>query len=177
MAEKSTIARPYAQAIFELARDKGNMPAWSEALQVLSGIMAVDQMAALAGNTSVKRGDIADIIIEVGGKAFDAEMQNMVRVLADNRRLNVAANIQEQYEVLRAEAENVIQAEMTSARDVPGEVHDSIVKALEKRLGRKVQLEVTIDESLIGGAVVKAGDLVIDGSAAGRLEKLTTAMI
>lgn len=177
MAEKSTIARPYAQAIFELARDKGNMPAWSEALQVLCNIMAVDEVAALAGNTSVQRSDIADIIIEIGGKAFDADAQNMVRVLADNRRLNVVVQIQERYEELRAEAENVIQAEITAAQDVPGDVHDAISRALEKRLGRKVHLEVKIDDSLIGGAVVKAGDLVIDGSAAGRLEKLTTAMI
>lgn len=176
MAENSTIARPYARAVFELARDQGKLKQWSEVLNTLAAIMAHATVAELVGAASVGRDVIAGVITDIGGKTFDKEAKNLVQVLADNRRLTLAAEIAAQYEVLRAAAENTLEAELRSARDVSDDVKAAIAKALEKRLGRKVSLVVKKDESIIGGAVVKAGDLVIDGSAAGRLQKLATAL-
>ncbi len=177
MAEISTIARPYARAVFEIAREQKKLGAWSEMLALVAQIMAHEGMAEIAGATSVERDVVAGIVIELGGNALTKEAQNMVRVLAENRRLTLAAEIAAQFEVLRAEAENTLDAELRSARDVSDDVKAAISKALEKRLGRKINLVVSKDESVIGGAVVKAGDLVIDGSAAGRLQQLTAALV
>ena len=177
MAENSTIARPYARAVFEIAREQGKLKPWSDMLALVAQIMEHEGMADIAGATTVNRDVVAGIIIELGGSAFTPEAQNMVRVLAENRRLTLAAEIAAQYEVLRAEAENTLDAELRSAQDVSDDIKLAISKALEKRLGRKVNLVVTKDETVIGGAVVKAGDLVIDGSAAGRLQKLTAALV
>ena len=177
MAEISTIARPYARAVFEIAQEQGKLGPWSEVLANLAQIMAHEGMAEAADATNVNREVVAGIVIELGGSAFNTDAQNLVKVLAENRRLTLAAEIAAQYEVMRADAENTLEAELRSAQDVSDDIKQSISKALEKRLGRKVNLVVTKDETVIGGAVVKAGDLVIDGSAAGRLQKLTAALV
>jgi len=176
VAELSSIARPYAQAVFELAKDSGHYGPWSEALEFLAKVAADKDMAALFSNPRVSRQQAADIVIELLGEAVGDEPKNLVRLLAQNRRLQALSAISEQYEILRAEAERTIRAELESALPISDEEQHRIAGALKTRLGREVELVVTTNRELVGGAVIRAGDLVIDGSIRARLERLAAAV-
>lgn len=176
MAELSTVARPYATAVFDIARAARNYPVWSQQLQLLAGIVADEQMRSLIGNAAVSKNQVVKLIAEVAGDKLDANGRNLVKVLAEHRRLGVLAEISDQYEVLRAEAEATLDAEVVSAFAVDAAQQQSIASALQKRLGRKVNITCKVDPALLGGAIVRAGNLVIDGSALGRLEKLATRL-
>lgn len=176
MAEISTIARPYAEAVFELAQAGGTLKAWSEMLQTLALITADPDMQALIGNTSVDKAKLAGLILDITGKAANEQGQNLVKLLAENRRLGALEEIAVQFETLKAEAEQTIEAEIVSASEVSKEQQQKIADKLKARLGRDVSLKCTIDESLMGGAVIKAGDMVIDGSISTQLEKLSVEL-
>jgi len=175
MAEKSTIARPYAQAVFELAQAAGEYQTWSDILQTVAVIVVNEDIRRLIGNTSVSKAQVAGLIIEVAG-GLSEQAQNLVKLLAENRRLGVMAEIVEQYEVLRAEAERTVDAEVVSATAMSAEQQAGIAAKLKIKLGREVSLTVSVDESLMGGAIIKAGDMVIDGSVSGQLNKLSVEL-
>ncbi|MBO67860.1 MAG: F0F1 ATP synthase subunit delta [Acidiferrobacteraceae bacterium] len=176
MSENNNIARPYAQAIFEIAESSGNFSAWSEALGVMAMVAVNQDMASLLINPRVSRKDIGGVFIEVCGDQIDDLGQNLLRLLSQNRRLHILPEIAQRYELLRAEAERSVRAELESALPVSEEEQQQIAKALKARLGRDVDLVCKINEKLIGGAVIRAGDLVIDGSVRARLENLATAV-
>lgn len=176
MAEKSTIARPYAEAVFELAQSSGQLKQWSAMLQTVSLIVANADMQRLIGNTSVSKPQVAALIIDVAGAVLNDEGRNLIKLLADNRRLGVMAEIAEQFEALKAEAEKTVEAEVIAATPVSSTQQARIAEQLKARLGRQVTLKVSVDASLIGGAIVKAGDLVIDGSVSGQLNKLSVEL-
>ena len=176
MAEKSTIARPYAEAVFELAQANGQLQAWSDTLKAVAMITANADMQSLIANTSVSKAQIAEVIIDVAGDQVSAQGNNLIKLLADNRRLGVMAEISEQFEVLKAEAEKTIEAEVIAATEVGTAALAQIAEKLKARLGREVTLKCSIDESLMGGAIIKAGDLVIDGSVSGQLNKLSVEL-
>lgn len=176
MAEISTIARPYATAVFELARAAKNYPVWTQQLHLLAAIVADAQVRSLIGNAAVKKEQVVKLIAEVAGDKLDATGRNLVKVLAEHRRLGVLAEIADQYEELRAAAEATLEAEVVSAFPVDAAQQQSIAAALQKRLGRKVNITSTVDPALLGGAIVRAGNLIIDGSALGRLQMLTTRL-
>lgn len=138
MAELSSIARPYAQAVFELAKDSGHYGPWSEALGFLAKVAADKDMAALFSNPRVSRQQAADIVIELFGEGVGDEPKNLVRLLAQNRRLLALSAISEQYELLRAEAEQTIRAELESALPISDGEQHRIAGALKTRLGRDV---------------------------------------
>ena len=176
MAELSSIARPYAQAVFELAKDSGQYGTWSEVLKFLAMVAADKDMAALFSNPRVSRQQAADIVIELFGEVVGDETKHLVRLLAQNRRLLALPAIAEQYEILRAEAERTIKAELETALPISDGEQHRIATALKSRLGREVELVVTTNRELVGGAVIRAGDLVIDGSIRARLERLAAAV-
>lgn len=176
MSEKTTVARPYAQAIFELAQAAGALPHWSEMLAFAAAVATDPDMVRVLDNPRMDRQRIEDLFLEVCGTHLDATGQNAMRVLAANRRLGLLPEIHALYEKLRAEAEHAIDAELISARPVSDEQRERIASALSSRLGREVRLVCKTDEGLLGGAVIRAGDLVIDGSALGRLNKLASAL-
>jgi F-type H+-transporting ATPase subunit delta len=176
MAEKSTIARPYAEAAFEVAQAQGQLQQWSDMLQAAAQITADPDMQSLIGNTSVGKAQVAELIVEVAGKAMDAQGANLIKLLAENRRLGVVAEIAAQFETLKAEAEKTIEAEIVSATEVNPAQQSLIAAKLKARLGREVSLKCTVDESLMGGAIIKAGDMVIDGSVSGQLNKLSVEL-
>ena len=124
----------------------------------------------------MSRHDLAGVFIDICGDRVDGNAKNLVRLLAQNRRLHALPAIAEQYEHLRAEAEQTVQAELESALPVSDTQQQRIAEALSQRMGRRVELTVRTNEELLGGAVVRAGDLVIDGSIRARLEKLATAI-
>lgn len=172
MAELTTIARPYAQAVFRLAQDEGNLKGWSEMLVLAAQVAADSEMAALIDNPRVTREQLVDVFLAVCGDGLTETGKNLIRVLADNRRLHVLPEVAALYEVERAAAEGTVKAQVTSAKPLSDEQMQAITASLAKRLGRDVTLDCSVDESLIGGAVIRAGDVVIDGSVVARLDKL-----
>lgn len=183
MVEKTTIARPYAQAIFDLAHSKGELRDWSGTLQLAAAVIADPQVQRLISHPRVRKEQIQSLILDVssgwvgaGGVGFSAEAKNLVKILIENRRLSLLPEIAAQYELYRAAAERTLTAEVVSAFPVSNEQQARIAAALKKRLGREVSLNCTVDEALLGGVIIRAGDLVIDGSITGQLTKLANAL-
>ncbi len=176
MAELTTVARPYAQAVFERAQATGRLADWSNELQFAAAVGADPQMANMIESTRLTKVELADLFIAVGAERLSEEARNLLRLLAENRRLVLLPEIAAVYEVLRAEAESTVEAEMVSAYPLDDAQRARIAEALKTRLGRNVTLSATVDESLIGGAIIRAGDLVIDGSVRGKLGRLASAL-
>jgi len=176
MAEISTVARPYSKAVFDLAQDQNKLTEWSNMLSFLSAVVNEPSMKSLITNTSIKKERLSKLMDEICIGKMDESGSNFIKVLTENRRLNLVSEICLQFEAMRAEAEGTIEAELVSAFDVTDKQLTKISKALQKRLGRKVSLKARIDETLIGGAIVRAGDVVIDGSVSGRLNSLSNAL-
>jgi len=173
MSQALTVARPYARAAFALARDEGDFAGWSAALGFAARAAADPRVAALLPNPQLAQADaIALLAPEQSSDAFG----RFLGVLAEGRRLAQLPEIAGLYDQLRADAEHVVKARVTSASTLPaGELH-MIKAALKKRFGREVEIDTAVDESLIGGAVIDAGDVVIDGSLKGKLARLQTAL-
>lgn len=176
MAEKSTIARPYAQAAFDLAQSQNDLSGWSDMLSVAAQVAANEEMDAVINSPGLNTDQIADIMINVCGDKLSQSGENFMRVLASNRRLNVLGEIASLYEKSRAEAESKVDAEVVSAFELSAAQLQALTDGLKKRLNRDVQLTTRVDESIIGGAIVRAGDLVIDGSVTGQLDKLAQTL-
>ena len=176
MAEISTVARPYSQAVFDLAQSQKKLAEWSIMLSFLSAVVNDPHMQSLISNTSIKKEQLTKLMDDICSDNVDESGRNLIKVLMENRRLNLVPEISKQFEKLRAEAEGTIEAELVSAFEVTDKQLDKITGALQKRLGRKVSLKPRVDEDLIGGAIVRAGDIVIDGSVSGRLENLSSAL-
>ena len=177
MAENSTIARPYAQAAFDIAHEKGDLKGWSDMLQLIAAVTSDTVMSDMISNPSIEREKIVEIIVDVCADNLNDLAKNFVKVLAENGRLNVTNEIAQAYEEHRAEAEKTVEAEVTSAFPLSDAQTKSITEALKKRLGREVTLIANVDETIVGGAIIRAGDLMIDGSVNGQLEKLATTLM
>ena len=176
MAERVTIARPYAKAAFEYARAAQALAAWSQGLGVAAGIVADARVTALVKDPERTKADLAEFVIGVAGANLDAGMQNFVRVLAENRRLLLLPEIAALYAAERARVENTVDVEVVSAVALDAAQADKLAAALNARLKRRVRMKNSVDATLLGGAVIRAGDLVIDGSLKGRLERLGTEL-
>ncbi len=176
MSDTSSVARPYSHAVFELARDAGDFDGWSNQLECIAEVSADTSIHALLSSPQVSREQLAALIIEICADQLDADGANLVRLLSRNGRLDATAAIAEQYAGKRAEAEKVIEAELVTASEVSDEQKQVFSQALEKRLGRSVKLDYSVEQDLIGGAVVRAGDWVVDGSVRAQLEKLVGAL-
>jgi F-type H+-transporting ATPase subunit delta len=174
VAERATIARPYAKAAFEYARDAHAFGEWSRGLQLAAEIVADPRVAALIKNPQWTVDEIADFVTGVAGEKLNAGTQNFVRVLAANRRLLLLPEIAAHYEVFRAQVENTVDVEVVSAVKLDAAQIEKLSAAINARLKRRVQMHNTVDAALLGGAVIRAGDLVIDGSLKGRLDRLRT---
>jgi len=176
MAEKATIARPYAKAAFEYAREHQSFDRWSQVLATAAAVVSDERAAHLLTNPRVKAEDLVDLIADVCGGALDEHGRNFLLTLATNRRLALLPNIAELFETLRAEVENVLDVQLVSAVQLDDAQRQRMSEALKKRFKREIRLHCAIDLSLIGGAVVRAGDFVIDGSVKARLERLASAI-
>lgn len=177
MAEITTIARPYAQAVFELAQEQAALKEWSQTLELLAMIVGDPQMTALIDSPDVSKSARSQLIADICGERLPEAGRNFLEILSDNNRLAALPEIAALYEVARAQAESRITAEVVSATPLSATQCEALVAALKKRLGREVELDCSIDETLLGGAIVRAGDMVIDGSVTGRLDKLGAALL
>ena len=177
MLEKTTIARPYAQAVFELVQESTNIGEWSDALTLLEQIVADPQMRLLFNNPKISHQQLQDLVIEIGAEGFSQQFRNFIKVLVSASRLQYAPQIADLFESMQADAEGTIDVEVSSAYEMDQVQQDSIAKSISERLGKKVKISSTVDESLIGGAVIRAGDSVIDASLRGRLTELGNDLI
>lgn len=174
--EKTTIARPYAEAIFQRAQESNKLDHWSETLELLSAIVSDGQMGNIITNPNLTGSDLAELVISVGGKHLAAEGQNLVKLLVENERLSITPEIAEQFEALKNEAQGAIDVQVTSAFDLESAQEEKLAQALRTKLGREVSITTVKDPSLYGGLIIRAGDMVIDGSIKGQLRKLSTEL-
>jgi F-type H+-transporting ATPase subunit delta len=172
VADKITIARPYARAAFEEARTHEGLGPWSEALNVAAEVVRDPRVEALLGNPHVTADQLAQLVTSIAGSKLGDQGANFVRTLAANRRLAYLPEIAARFDELKDTAEGVADVTVTSAAALDDAQRNKLAAALEKRLKRKVRLHCEIDPNLIGGAVVRAGDLVIDGSVSARLNRI-----
>ncbi|PJJ96821.1 F0F1 ATP synthase subunit delta [Lysobacteraceae bacterium NML91-0213] len=173
MSQEITLARPYARAAFGLARDAGALAAWSDALAFAARVAVDPQARPLLGHPGLAREDAVALLAPEGAQEG---FRDFLALLARNGRLALLPEIAGLYEDLRADAEQVVRATVTSASELPATELDAIRAALARRFGRDVQVQAAVDESLIGGAVISAGDVVIDGSLRGKLARLQSAL-
>ena len=176
MAEILTIARPYAQAAFQFADAHQALKEWSGMLELLAVVAADPEMTALIENPRMTETQLAELFISIGADRLDDNCHNFIRLLAENRRLKLLPEIATLFEIQRREAEQSIRAELITAFPVTEAQQATVTAALKQRLGRDIELECKTDASLLGGAIIRAGDLVIDGSVRGKLERLGNSL-
>jgi len=176
MAENSTIARPYAEAIFSRASDSNKLDPWSNTLALLAAIVVDEKVAAIISNPKFESEQSVSLIQDICGKHLDAEGKNLVRLLVRNGRLSALPEIASLYEGLKNESQGNLDVQVVSAYEMTKAQESSLATALKKRLGCEIQITSEIDRDLIGGVIIRAGDLVIDGSVQGRLRKLATEL-
>jgi F-type H+-transporting ATPase subunit delta len=176
MSELSTLARPYAEAVFRIAQGENDLAGWSARVQSLALIVSDAQLARLNSDPAVSAEQVASLVIEVAGSDLGASGANFVHVLAENDRLSLLPEISAQFEALKANAEGTLEATITSAQELTQAQIDDLVAGLKAKFNRAVNVQVAVDPELIGGAVVAIGDQVIDGSVKGRLQRMSFAL-
>lgn len=176
MAELSTLARPYARAAFEYARDKGELDSWLAQLATAAAVAADERVETMLGNPALTSAQQADTFVALCGDTLEAPAQNYLRVLADNHRLGLLPEILELFGDLKAAQEKAVEVQVVSAFELPDAVRERIATALGERLQREIIVRSETDDSLLGGVLIRAGDTVIDGSVRGRLNKLAEAL-
>jgi len=176
MAELSTIARPYAKAAFEHARENSSLTQWSEQLAVVAAVTGDESMEAVLGNPGMTAAQQAQTLNDVCGEAIGPQVNNFIVILASNKRLSLLPEICMLFEQHKANQEKSVDVEVISAFEVADETKNKLAEALGKKLEREVRVSSSIDEDLLGGVLIRAGDLVIDGSVRGRLNKLSEAI-
>lgn len=176
MSELSTLARPYAEAVFRLAQGENDLAGWSSRITLLAMIVSDAQVVRLNADPAVAADRVASLVIEVAGASLGEHGANFVKVLAENDRLSVLPEISMQFETLKASAEGTIEATITSAQELTQAQLDDLVAGLKAKFNRAVTVQVAVDPELIGGAVIAIGDQVIDGSVKGRLQRMSFAL-
>ncbi|MDB9804523.1 F0F1 ATP synthase subunit delta [Porticoccaceae bacterium] len=176
MAELSTLARPYAKAAFEFAEAAGDLQGWSQSLAIAGSVAQQSNVVRLLASPSVTADQQAQALIEICGDALNDQGKNFLTVLSENRRLQLLPDISQQFDVLKANREQAVDVEVTAAHELDAEQQQKLSDALSTKLERKVNMQVRLDKSLLGGAVIRAGDTVIDGSIRGRLAKLAESL-
>ncbi len=176
MAEITTIARPYAEALARLAGESESWARWSEMLALGAGVVADAQVADLIHNPSVAAERVGDIVVAVCGNQLNAEGANFVRLLAENRRLVVLPEIARQFEVMKAARDGVLDARVRTAFELSQAQMDGLKAKLESKFGRKINIAQEMDASLIGGVIIQVGDEVLDASVRGKLGDLAATL-
>ena len=178
MAELATFARPYANAAFDLASARGDRDRWSRTLDFLARTLLEPGVRALVASPvadAQKSHEFLELLRTEFGDVR-APVRRFIQVLASNKRLALLGEISEQFEALKAEAERTLDIEVTSAVEMTNDEVERLSAALKARFERDIEVSTAVDESLIGGAVVRAGDTVVDGSVRGKLEKLAESL-
>jgi len=178
MAESITVARPYTKAAFETALAQGDLGSWSEFLNMAAAVVADSSLAQALDNPALTATKKAQLVIDVvnGNHPVPQQAQNFLNLLAENKRLSLLPEVSNLYETLKSNQEQSVDVSIVSAFDLCNEQQDKLTQALNAMLSREINITSTTDVSLLGGVIVYAGDLVIDGSVKGKLSKLAEAM-
>lgn len=176
MAELTTLARPYAKAAFEVALQGNALDAWSKMLKLSAAVSSDEAVRSLLINPALSSSQVAQSFIDVCGEELDAKGQNFIRLLAENKRLGLLAEVSALFEILKANQERSVDVEITTAFEISSDVSNKLAESLKSRLQREIKLATSIDPKLIGGAVIRAGDTVIDSSVRGKLNKLAESL-
>lgn len=176
MLNRTTLARPYARAAFEAASADDTLERWSDALTFAATMVGTEEMHYLVGDPRMGGERVLEVFVEVGKDRFDEAFLNFLRIAIANGRLELLPEISEQFEEQRRQADARIKVQVVSAMPMDDEQTDRLADRLKSRFGREIEMDVEVDESLIGGAIIRAGDQVIDGSVRGRLEQLGRQM-
>jgi F-type H+-transporting ATPase subunit delta len=174
MAERLTLARPYAEAVFKLASEQKRLGEWHDLLSLLAPVLRDERIVRIVINPEVEDDRVVALLKDICGDKLDEQGENLVRMLIANDRLRLMPEIYSLFESLKQEAEKAIDVEVTSAYPLESSQEKILADALNRKLGCDVNLTVSEDKSLIGGVVIRAGDLVIDGSVKGYLGELAT---
>jgi len=183
MADFTTVARPYARAVFDVAAEAGDLDTWSRALAAAAVIVADPAARNYLGDPALRASERATFLADLCSSVAEAKPladgvgRNLLGLLAENDRLQALGEISSQFDELKADRENRVKVTLTAAADMDAAQKEKVTAALRRRLGREVELEVEIDPNLIGGAVVRAQDMVIDDSVQTRLARLASALI
>jgi F-type H+-transporting ATPase subunit delta len=169
MAELATIARPYAEAAFQLARDEHSLAGWSQMLQLAASIVSDERVARTLDNPRLDSGAKQSLLLSIGGDRFDEASRNFIRVLVESERVMLLPQIAAMFETLKNNAEATAKATIESAFELDAVQLSALTASLEKRFGRKIETTVTVNPELIGGARVTVGDSVLDGSVQAKL--------
>jgi F-type H+-transporting ATPase subunit delta len=171
-SELSTLARPYAAAVFKRAKESGSTEQWSQMLTFLAAVVKNNDVAAIIDNPKVSQDRLTALMLDICQEQLNSEGQNLLKVLIENDRLTLAPQIASLYETHKAEAEGYVDVEVKTAYSFTKEEQKKFAHVLEKTLAKKVRMNITVDKALIGGFLAKAGDRVIDGSIRGQLQQL-----
>ena len=176
MAELTTLARPYAKAAFEVAAFDDSLQTWSSMLSQVALVVSNKRVAELLASPSLTGESQAKIVIDLCGDEINAQVQNFVMVLSENKRLALLPEIVGLFDIYKAEQEKTVDVEISTAFALADETELKLAQAIKQKLNRDVKIHIHIDKNLIGGTVIRAGDLVIDDSVRGKLHKLAEAM-
>ena len=176
MAERATIARPYARAAFAYAREQGRVAEWSAWLATARDVVLSEEFQKLERSPGVGSHDLEALVAGICGERIDEPGRALLRLLTENGRLDFLPEIASRFQELEAEDRNVADVEVTSATELDARQQERLAGALRARLRRDIRLHCSVDPALIGGAVVRSGDLLIDGSLKGKLERLETEL-
>ena len=173
--EMKTIARPYAKAAFDFAVEKNAVEHWLSMLTFAAEVARNDAMTHIL-SSDLNAEKMAEVFLAVCGEQLDEQGQNLMKVMAANGRLSVLPAVVQEFVLMKAELDREVEAEVVSAAKLTKQQVAKIQASLEKRLGRKVKLNCSVDNSLMAGLIIKAGDMVIDGSVRGRLSRLAETL-
>lgn len=176
MAELTTLARPYAKAAFEVAAFDDSLQNWSSMLTQVAHVVSNASVSELLASPSLTGERQAKIVIDICGDEINAQVQNFVTVLSENKRLVLLPEIVGLFDIFKAEQEKTVDVEISTAFALVDETEKKLAQAIKVKLNREVKIHSQIDKNLIGGTVIRAGDLVIDDSVRGKLQKLAEAM-
>lgn len=176
MAELTTLARPYAKAAFEAAMEAGSLGEWSANLGLVSAVVSDAAVKSALSSPSLTGEQQARLVLDLCGDEIIGQVKNFVAILAENKRIPLMAEVVSLFEILKANQEKKVDVNVISAFPLSDAIQEKLAASLKAKLQREVVLHSETDNSLIGGAVVRAGDLVIDGSVRGKLVKLAESM-
>jgi F-type H+-transporting ATPase subunit delta len=176
MAETVTIARPYAEAVFELALEHQDFARWSDMLELIGQVTADPGIRRLIGDPNIPAAELEKLLLAICGKNLDGPGRNLIKVLTQNRRLGVLPEIRTLYEALKAGHEGVFHARIYSAFEIDDAQLSQLVAELEAKHGHKISATVDVDPSLIGGVKIVIGDRVLDTTIRGRLNAMAAAL-